>query len=120
QQQAGQMYGWLVQWGLPQTSSRPRMAWVGGGHAAAHAGDDGVMPGMASPQQVDDLGSVNGIEADRLFLTLMIAHHRGGVAMADAAVAQARTDEVVALASAISAAQSLETRFLEGMLAQRS
>ena len=37
QQQAGQMYGWLVQWGLPQTGSRPPMAWVDGEHAAAHA-----------------------------------------------------------------------------------
>ena len=42
QQQAGQMYGWLVQWGLPQTGSRPPMAWVDGEHAAAHAGADGV------------------------------------------------------------------------------
>lgn len=120
QQQAGQMYGWLVQWGLPQTSSSPPMAWVGGGHAAAHASADGVMPGMASAQQVDDLEAADGIEAERLFLTLMIAHHQGGVAMADAAVAQARTDEVVALAVAISASQSLETRFLEDMLAERS
>ena len=38
QQQAGQMYGWLVQWGLDQTGSRPPMAWVGGEHAAAHTG----------------------------------------------------------------------------------
>lgn len=120
QQQAGQMYGWLVQWGLPQTSSSSPMAWVGGGHAAAHVGPDGVMPGMASAQQVDDLEAADGIEAERLFLTLMIAHHQGGVAMADAAVAQARTDEVVALASAISASQSLETRFLKDMLADRS
>ena len=75
---------------------------------------------MASAQQVDDLEAADGIEAERLFLTLMIAHHRGGVAMADAAVVQARTDEVVALASAISASQSLETRFLKDMLADRS
>ena len=42
QQQAGQMYGWLVQWGLDQTGSRPPMAWVGGEHAAAHAAPDGT------------------------------------------------------------------------------
>lgn len=28
QQQAGQMYGWLVQWGLPQTAPRRLMAWA--------------------------------------------------------------------------------------------
>jgi hypothetical protein len=48
QQQAGQMYGWLVRWGLPQTGSRPPMAWVGGQHAEAHVQADGSMPGMAT------------------------------------------------------------------------
>lgn len=31
QQQAGQLYGWLVQWGLPQTSSETGMAWMTAG-----------------------------------------------------------------------------------------
>jgi uncharacterized protein (DUF305 family) len=30
QQQIGQMYGWLVQWGLPQTGSQEPMAWMTG------------------------------------------------------------------------------------------
>ncbi|NNM44473.1 DUF305 domain-containing protein [Knoellia sp. DB2414S] len=30
QQQIGQMYGWLVQWGLPQTGSQQPMAWMTG------------------------------------------------------------------------------------------
>ena len=58
QQQAGQMYGWLVQWGLPQTSSRPPMAWVGGEHG--HAESDGTMPGMATPEQIDALEAAEG------------------------------------------------------------
>ncbi len=120
QQQAGQMYGWLVQWGLPQTSSRPPMAWVGGEHAEAHAETSGAMPGMATAEQIDALEVAEGTEAERLFLTLMIAHHRGGVAMADAAVDGARTDEVVGLARAISAAQTTEITLLEQMLGQRS
>lgn len=39
---------------------------------------------MATPAQLDQMRSARGTDADRLFLTLMIAHHRGGVAMADA------------------------------------
>ncbi len=85
QQQAGQMYGWLVQWGLDQTGSRPPMAWVGGEHAAAHAGPDGSMPGMATPAQLAELKAASGVEAERIFLRLMIDHHTGGVAMAEAA-----------------------------------
>ena len=120
QQQAGQMYGWLVQWGLPQTASRPPMAWVGDEHGEAHAKPDGTMPGLATPDQLDELRSADGVEAERLFLQLMIAHHEGGVAMAEAAVAQARTDEVRTLAAAIVAAQSSEIELLERMLADRS
>jgi len=120
QQQAGQMYGWLVQWGLDQTGSRPPMAWVGGEHAAAHAKPDGTMPGMATPAQLAELEGATGVEAERIFLRLMIDHHTGGVAMAQAAVAEARTPEVRRLASAIVASQSSEIELLEQMLADRS
>ncbi len=120
QQQAGQMYGWLVQWGLPQTGSRPPMAWVGGEHAAAHTGPDGSMPGMATPAQLAELKAATGVEAERIFLRLMIAHHTGGVAMAQAAVAQARTPEVRTLAGAIAAAQTSEIALLQQMLDARS
>ena len=120
QQQAGQMYGWLVQWGLDQTGSRPPMAWVGGEHAAAHAAPDGTMPGMATPAQLDELEAATGVEAERIFLRLMIAHHAGGVAMAQAAVDDARTPEVRTLAGAIAAAQASEIRLLQQMLDARS
>lgn len=120
QQQAGQMYGWLVQWGLDQTGSRPPMAWVGGEHAAAHANADGTMPGMATPAQLAELEAASGVEAERVFLRLMIAHHSGGVAMARAAVADARTPEVRTLAEAIAASQTSEIQLLQQMLDARS
>ncbi|HET6967477.1 MAG TPA: DUF305 domain-containing protein [Ornithinibacter sp.] len=119
QQQAGQMYGWLVQWGLPQTASRPPMAWVDGEHADAHASADGTMPGMATKEQLDELRAATGVEAERIFLRLMIAHHEGGVAMADAAVADTRTPEVTTLARAIAAAQASEIDLLQRMLTDR-
>ena len=50
----------------------------------------------------------------------MIAHHEGGVAMADAAVAEARTPEVQTLAGAISSAQTSEIALLQQMLAART
>lgn len=120
QQQAGQMYAWLRMWNLPQTGSREPMAWVGGDHADAHTRPDGTMPGMATPAQLDELRAASGVEAERIFLRLMIEHHRGGVAMADAAVAEAGTSEVRSLASAIASAQTSEIRLLEAMLAERS
>ena len=120
QQQAGQMFGWLVQWGLDQTGSRPPMAWVGSEHAAAHTAPDGSMLGTATPAQITELGAATGVEAERIFLRLLIAHHTGGIAMAQAAVAEARTPEVKTLAGATVSSQTSEVQLLEQMLAARS
>lgn len=116
QQQAGQMYGWLVQWDLPQTGPREPMAWAGGEHGHA---EDGTMPGMATDQQLDQLRAAEGVEAERIFLELMTEHHRGGVVMAQAALAEARTDEVLGLAGAIERAQATEIELMESMLRAR-
>lgn len=119
QQQAGQMYGWLVQWGLPQTGPREPMAWAGGEHAA-HAAAGRPMPGLATAEQMDELEAADGVEAERIFLRLMIEHHKGGVEMADAALALARTDEVLVLARAMATAQTAEITLMEQMLRERS
>jgi uncharacterized protein (DUF305 family) len=39
--------------------------------------------GMATPEQMAELAKASGVEFDRQFLTLMIAHHTGAVDMAD-------------------------------------
>lgn len=46
QQQAGQLYGWLVQWGLPQTSSETGMAWMTAGE---HQREDSPAGASATP-----------------------------------------------------------------------
>ena len=120
QQQAGQMYGWLEQWGLDQTGGHEPMAWVGGEHAAAHANADGTMPGSATAAQIAELEGATGVEAERIFLRLMIAHHTGGVAMSEAAADQARTPEVKNLARTIAVGQTAEIEQMKRMLAHRS
>ncbi|MGL4745069.1 MAG: DUF305 domain-containing protein [Dermatophilaceae bacterium] len=124
QQQMGQMYGWLVQWGLPQTGQEPPMAWMRrDGHdmgGAEQPGRDSAgMPGMATAAQLGQLESTDGLAAERLFLELMIAHHRGGIEMADAARSRAGTDEVRALAAAVSTSQESETELLTSLLDSR-
>ncbi len=47
-------------------------------HGAEHAMH---MPGMLTPEQLRELDRARGPEFDRLFLTYMIQHHRGAVAM---------------------------------------
>jgi uncharacterized protein (DUF305 family) len=42
-----------------------------------------MMPGMLSPQQLDELAAARGHDFDRLFLTYMIRHHQGALKMVE-------------------------------------
>ncbi|TIX49450.1 DUF305 domain-containing protein [Alteraurantiacibacter aquimixticola] len=50
--------------------------------AMGHAGHSG-MEGMASPEDMARLAEARGINFDRLFLELMIEHHKGAVTMVE-------------------------------------
>ena len=127
-QQAGQMFGWLAEWGLSQAATEPSMTWMSRpapstsdhDHAAdpAHA-PGSIMPGLATREQLVELSNLRGVEAERLFLTLMIAHHQGGVEMADAAVVRSTKRVVLDLAGSIVRAQSSEITLMREMLAAR-
>jgi uncharacterized protein (DUF305 family) len=132
-QQSGQMYGWLAEWGLPQFGSEPSMTWMSqpagdGATHDEHGGDDGSathepgepMPGLATPEQIRELQALEGVEAERMFLELMIAHHRGAVEMAEAVLARSDYPVVVSLAESIVASQESEIALMEDMLAERS
>jgi uncharacterized protein (DUF305 family) len=75
--------------------------------------------GMATPAQVQSLQQATGAEAERQFLTLMIAHHKGGVQMAQAALRLATRPEVLTLARAIDRAQTAEITQLQQLLEAR-
>ena len=126
QQQAGQMFGWLASWGVPQTSTQPPMRWMlsdsgrgGTSHAGMPTNSGGSMPGMASKEDLRRLARAEGKEAERRYLQLMIPHHRAGVAMAKYAAARAEEPQVRQLAQAIVDSQRSEIRVLRSMLAAR-
>ncbi|RJT76974.1 DUF305 domain-containing protein [Arthrobacter cheniae] len=83
--------------------------------AAAGAG----MPGLASEEDLARLRTLTGVEGDRLFLTLMIAHHRGGVMMAQAALGEASNDTVKDFAQKQVIAQQADIEAMEEMLTAR-
>ena len=66
------------------------------------------MPGYASDAELDSLYRSRNADADRIFATLMIAHHKGGIHMADHAAMHGKNDEVRALAKAIIDSQQSE------------
>lgn len=120
QGQAGQMFAWIQIWGLSPTGSQPPMAWMGSDHhsATSASGESVPMPGMASSADLARLTAARGVEADRIFLTLMIAHHKGGVEMADAVLTRSDRREVVILAGAMKSSQASEITTMRQMLSR--
>jgi len=111
QAQIGLMIGWLRDWDLNPTSNQPQMAWMPDGGRALIV--DGRMPGMASDAQLEQLRTSTGTARDQLFIQLMIQHHLGGIHMADAALKQAKDDQVLYLANQIKASQQSEIDALQ-------
>lgn len=120
QHQIGQMYAWLEEWGLPQSSSTPNMAWMEGSMDHHGGGsmlrDNGLMPGMATEEQLQELTDASGVEAERIFLTLMITHHEAGAEMAQAGAELAQEPRVKVAAEKMAEAQVAEIMAMEDML----
>lgn len=97
------------------------------GHREANESDTGMawmdmpvpldrMPGLATPADLDALRAASGVEADTLWINLMIAHHEGGVHMADHAAEHGGTEDVRELAAAMAAGQRGEVIELQDAL----
>ncbi|MFF3089714.1 DUF305 domain-containing protein [Streptomyces nojiriensis] len=128
--QRGMLLGWLDLWGLPKVvAGEPPMSWMGasGGHGghAGHGADGGaakpgaLMPGMATREELDQLGAASGRDAEVLFLQLMTDHHKGGVTMAEGCAQQCETPVEKALAQGMVDAQRSELTLMADMLRQR-
>ncbi|MFE2476097.1 DUF305 domain-containing protein [Streptomyces sp. NPDC059389] len=102
------MTGWLKAWGekVPTGVSMDGM-----GH-----GDDSGMPGMMDDQDVDRLGNARGNAFDTMFLTMMIEHHEGAIAMAETEKQQGAYGPAKALADDIIASQTAEIARMRSML----
>lgn len=81
---------WLGAWG------------AAGGQMPPHGiGDDHAGPGMLDQAEVDRLRVVPRAAFDRLFLKLMVRHHRGGHALTGPEIATGRHTDAVRLARQI-------------------
>jgi uncharacterized protein (DUF305 family) len=119
--QRGMFMGWLQAWGLPQTGTGRRMAWMQGhAHAAGTEGGTPLMPGMASDVELRRLREVQGADAEVLFLQLMIRHHEGGVVMANAVEGLSNRADVLGMANSIQESQQAEIAAMTEMLAKRN
>ena len=109
------MQAWLRDRGLevPEVHIADGKLMIHGPEHAMH------MPGMLTPEQLEELGQAHGPDFDRLFLRYMIQHHEGAVTMVHdlfATDGAAQGDLVFKLASDIQADQASEIKRMELML----
>lgn len=109
------MQEWLADRGQPVPQVH-----VEGGHFMVHGPEHAMhMPGMLTPEQLDELRRARGSDFDRLFLEYMIMHHEGAVTMVEELFAvdgAAQGDFVFKLASDIQADQASEIARMKQML----
>jgi uncharacterized protein (DUF305 family) len=116
--QRGMLLGWLDLWGLPKVSAKPPMSWMGMGDMPER-GDGSLMPGMATDTELRKLQSLNGKQAEILYLQLMTDHHKGGIHMAEGCVAKCTVGVEKRLAQGMVDAQQSELQVMAGMLKER-
>jgi uncharacterized protein (DUF305 family) len=118
--QRGEMYGWLVTWGLPQAGG-PLMGWMGSGSSHEHGEDAAseadlrAQMGMATDAELAELRADTGTAADCLFLALMVRHHEGAIPMAEAVIDEGSDARVRAVATSMVQTQSAEIDAMTGM-----
>ncbi len=135
-----QMEGWLKAWGEPAPSNVPMpgngettaggMDHGGMGHGSAMPsmpmtsmpgmsgmpGMEGGGHGMMTGDQMQALESAKGPEFDRMWLEMMIEHHRGAVASSEQILNTGESEQVRQLAQQIVSSQQAEIAQMETLL----
>ena len=111
QLEVGMFVELLNGFGLPEENSTGiGMGWMGAPVPLE------AMPGMASEETIAALKAAEGADADDLFTRAMIAHHEGGISMAEYARDHAETSRVREIASAVVTNQRTEINELNAAL----
>jgi uncharacterized protein (DUF305 family) len=101
--------GWLEEWNEPLPDEDM------GGMVHGSGGMD--MEGM-SEEDMAALDSAFGTDFDRLFLDLMVDHHRGAVDMAETEIAEGSNPDAVDMARGIVGSQTAEIQEMETLLTE--
>ncbi|HEX2286028.1 MAG TPA: DUF305 domain-containing protein [Mycobacterium sp.] len=109
-----QMQDWLNQWGNPPMPPMPSGDMQMPGHDMP--GMSGAQ-GMMSEQDMTALQNAQGVDASRLFLTQMIAHHEGAITMAQDEIKNGQFPAAKEMAQSIVTSQQQEIDTMKGMLA---
>ena len=108
------MTGWLEEWGEPVPEESDSST---GGMDHGDMGGGMDMGGM-SEEDMAALEDASGAEFDRLFLEMMIEHHRGAVEMSETEMADGAYPDAVAMAEEIAESQTAEIQEMETLLSE--
>ena len=108
--------GWLSAWGRTASSSSDKMGGMDPGSGTTMGGGASGM-GMMSNQEMSDLQAAMGVEFDKMFLEMMIEHHKGAIDMAATEKSDGKNADAKALADQIITAQKAEITTMESLLA---
>jgi uncharacterized protein (DUF305 family) len=111
--QIGYMQAWLRDWGLSPTGSERAMSWMPDSQGSLV---NGLMPGMATPQQLTALREATGTDLNVQFLTLMRQHHSGGIHMAQEILEMSDHKDVTWLAETMVTGQQGEINLIDDLL----
>jgi uncharacterized protein (DUF305 family) len=99
----GWMEDWLAEEGYSRgTPDRTAMEWMSEPTPVAE------MPGMQTPERLQELADATGAEQDRLWFEIMTDHHFGGVHMGDHAAANGGREEIIEFAESVARNQRIE------------
>lgn len=107
------MTGWLKTWGKDVPAEGDDM---GGMDHSSMGGDSSSMPGMMTDDQLAKLEASSGVAFDKMFLTMMVAHHEGAIKMAKAEQSDGKNADAKALAGVIRKDQTAEIATMRDLL----
>lgn len=90
--------------------------WLQSWNKELPAGDAGHGMGMMSEQDMAKLTAARGPDFDRMFLTMMVEHHKGAIEMARAGQEKGSVPAVKQLAGAVVSAQQAEITEMQQLL----
>jgi uncharacterized protein (DUF305 family) len=99
--------GWMTEWlaeedYAPGAPDRMAMEWMDEPTPVA------AMPGMQTPQRLDQLDAATGEDADRLFIDIMTDHHLGAIHMGDHAKLNGTAEQIMDFAAGVARNQRIE------------
>jgi uncharacterized protein (DUF305 family) len=105
------MTAWLTAWGQPVQA-------VGGRSMPSGSSMPGMsgMPGMGSDDETAALTTATGVDFDRKFVRMMIAHHNNAIVMSHSESTNGLNPDTIALAVRIEKTQSAEVAKLQKII----